>query len=314
MPEQSDEARVESSSWLARRWQREGRAARCVWGAVVLCLVAATLGPWVLRRASPTYACRAAWHRSPASLPPTQPPLARGDVYSWTSGVAWIVSSSALVSREASDGEDPWGYPWLYEVAPIEQDRDWCLMLVDASRAVAVGKEPRRRYASHLRDHARLAGGLALSPYSRGPDGVDQRGQGDDVLMTPLLQGYSSGSWRVLIAVAYGRDGLLALAAALVWALLTWRVARTRHRTGLGEALASAFLLAVPAAAIVGLCVDNARDLRRSELVASWSDRLWVRPELAVAATLILVAYVGLLAWRLRRAQRSGDEGGFTRG
>lgn len=290
--------------WLVERWRGEGRAVRAGWLLALLLLLVALAGPVGLRRASPAFACQAAWGWSRAAYPTLPVPAALESAAS-SDGTFWVSSRSPTVSRVAPDGHDPWGNPWLYEVIPVEQDEQWRHLTGWCAEQVGAGAEPRSSYAQGLQQWARLSGGRAMLPYSTGPDGVDQGGAGDDIRMKPLL-----GSRTPAMDLAgHLRPFALGGAALLAWALLAWSLGRRRWSTG-GEALVAAHLALLPALVIVVACLENGFVIRRHALVKAWSERPLLPPELALAASLSLVVYLALLAWRLRRARRAADLSG----
>lgn len=288
-------------SWLVERWRGEGRAVRTGWALVLLLLLVGLIGPVAIRRASPAFACQAAWGWSRAAYPKQTPAAALGSAAS-SDGTFWISSASPPASREAPGGRDPWGNPWLYEVVPIEQDAQWRHLTGWYADQVGAGAEPRAQYARGLHQWARLAGGFALLPYSTGPDGVDQGGAGDDIRMRPLLGSRS----QVQDLAGHLRPGALGAAALLAWGLLAWSLGRRRWPTG-GEALVAGLLALLPAAATVAACLENALTIRRQPLVRAWAERPLLRPDLALAASVALVVYLALLTWRLRRARAAAD-------
>lgn len=288
---------------------RDGRWWRRAWLLVVAIGGLGLAWPAALRRVSPEGACKAAWLVSPATVPLTNPPLRANESAASSDGTAWIVSSRALLSREAAEGVDPWGRPWLFEVIPAARDQQWVSLVKHFDDHVREQTMPLAMYQRGQSAWALFAGGLALLPYSTGPDGIDQAGQGDDVVMKPLLGGDTAPGWAWRRFMAHGRSRSLGLAGLLAWALVTWRVTRARFRSVAAEAGASAVLLLPLAAATCVACLSFASTIRRSWLARAWADRVWLQPELAVACTLVLGGYVGLLAVRLRKRQTAEPQG-----
>ena len=154
-----------------------------------------------------------------------------------------------------------------------------------------------------------------IAMYSRGPNGVDQHGQGDDVVILP-----ADSSWLSLYRNGTELLLILAMAAAGGWEVMRFvrsQMRKPRAETLLPELRRSAFV-AVPIA--VGLAIvcaltlwawDEAADDTKKKGAARPTDaieeRLLVPLPVAVAGSAYLATFCVVLSLRLRRPLSEPD-------
>jgi hypothetical protein len=138
-------------------------------------------------------------------------------------------------------------------------------------------------------------------PYSLGPNGVDERGKGDDVVLSP--RGLRDDLYDGLPALLF----LACVGLAGGWELLRWvRRSLRRPRAELPSEVGLAAGLSAPVGLLVGLGVGKASLLWGGAGAASSQQLIVVPLPYAAGGTAFLVS-LGFLLWlRLRRA---GDEG-----
>ncbi len=193
---------------------------------------------------------------------------------------------------------DPWGAPFL--LGPRRAGRPWPAGPGEASSPA-----------------------FAEKVYSMGPDGRDDQGEGDDVLVPALLArphrvdlfgvpldasarlGLPWGPAWLVAALAFARPALGALAAGvLALAGWLWLAARPRQPARREAALVVA-LAGVPialGAATIGLGASWVRS------AAAFAPGLQVEPTWAAVGTWALACALFAIAWRRRVARASADD------
>jgi hypothetical protein len=134
---------------------------------------------------------------------------------------------------------------------------------------------------------------------SAGPDGVDERGRGDDVALLP------PGDPRLRLAAAGGEAAFgLAVVLAILWELGRAAAGWARApRGGVALELGRAAVLALPLAAVLGAVALGLRALLpsvREALVEAVAGRMLIDPELALGLTLYAAAFALVAGLRLR--------------
>lgn len=186
------------------------------------------------------------------------------------------------LDQRSVDGVDPWGRPWARALGGS----------VISSGLDLEEDEP----SVFVLDHELEPG---VSTYSAGPDGVPERGAGDDVVP------YASSDWRV---VTCERACLLFLGLGGLLAFTYGVASRVPRKDGLaGEALFVVTLAWVPAlACTVGVSVNFDALLTALAPLLLWSTKGGLTA--ALLGSMLLVWSIWLAAVRLRLAPQPTTE------
>lgn len=140
--------------------------------------------------------------------------------------------------------------------------------------------------------------------YSVGPDGHDDRGLGDDVMLRPMRATFRGGAlvhWR--IREEPGRVLIICGAALAAYAALAWRFVPSRRGSIALELVRSIVLAAPWASAVLAYLAAIGSSYWRDEAAREVEAALALRvpAEFAVIGTVILATVSLALAWRLTR-------------